>query len=213
VKLVPNPTGKDEEGEIVAIKNNSGKKVDIEGWKIATGPGKKMYNHPIDDKLSVNPGETKTITREFSKFSLNNKSGKIALVMPDGKTIDEVKYSKEKIAENEAYEKINGEWQWIASNTIETSENTNEETEFVDDPTGEIEIAEEENSGNNDEAGEVLGATDENITPFARDKSNFSSEDAFIFFSKIGFFPSATEINYCPIHQTSSLDLIIASLI
>ena len=51
VKIVPNPAGNDSEGEIVDVKNNSGKKIDLAGWKIATGSGEKMYNHPISEEF------------------------------------------------------------------------------------------------------------------------------------------------------------------
>src|SRR4030042_1365478 len=111
LKLLPNPAGKDSEGELVDIRNNSKKKIDLEGWKIATGSASsKIYNHPISEELILNPGETKTVTREFSKFSLNNKAGKVQLVFPDGKIADDVEYEKEKIADDEAYIKLNDEW-------------------------------------------------------------------------------------------------------
>jgi hypothetical protein len=226
VRLVPNPSGKDEGGEIIDIKNNSSKKVDMKSWKIATGPGGKMYNHPISGELSIIPGETKTVTREFSKFSLNNKAGEVQIVMPDGKIVDDVEYMKdppdslhdskraEKIAEDEAYAKINGQWQWLTNNVMEASENTDTETEFVDDPTGEIEAAAEENSENNDEDGEVLGAVNKNIPILAPKMNNYTSEDAYIFLSKIGFIRPSRELNYCPLkNTTASLEYILISSI
>jgi len=223
VKLLPNPTGADTDGEYVDIKNSSGEKVDLKGWKIATGLDKKMFNHPISGELAINSGENKTVTREFSKFSLNNKAGKVQLVAPDGKIIDEVEYSKDppassrqasragKIGEDEAYVKINGQWQWILPDTKEMGENA-EEDEVIDDPTGEIEAAEEEDSENKDEAGEVLGATDEYYN--LNNTSIFSTEDAYIFFSNIGLFSSLNkEINFCPLKNRFSLDYLLASVI
>ncbi len=203
-KIVPNPAGADTDGEIIDIKNNSGKKVDLKGWKIATGPGKKMYNHPIADEFVINPDKAKTVTREVSKFSLNNKAGRVALIMPDGKIIDEVEYSKDKIADDEVYEKINDKWQWITLNnkagTASTSVHEEEETEFIDDPTGEIE-AEEENSGKEDTDGKVLGAVDENISNYAPQNIEYSSEDKFIFFKLFGLLNyKSRETNYCPIN-------------
>jgi hypothetical protein len=207
-KIVPNPTGNDSEGEVIDIKNNSNKKIDLAGWKIATGSGDKIYNHPITDKISLAPNETKTITREFSKFSLNNKAGKLQLVMPDGKTVDEVKYSKEKIAEDEAYAKIGGEWMWIAPG--EKDENA-EEADTVDEESGSEDIA-EENAANN---GEVLGAANEEIPASPVHRSYFSSEDAFIFLTDIGFLRSQNkEINYCPLkNTTASLEYFLISSI
>ena len=57
--------------------------------------------------------------------------------MPDGKMIDEVEYSKEKIAEDEAYAKIDGEWQWIVLNTQNENINNEENADAIDDPTGD----------------------------------------------------------------------------
>lgn len=197
VKIVPNPTGQDSNGEIINIKNNSGKKVDLTGWKIATGSGEKMYNHPISRELIVNSGETKTITREFSKFSLGNKSGKVQLVMPDGKMVDEVSYSKEKITEDEAYVKNDGEWIWLVPD-IEEGGISQEETEIIDDPTGEIEAEENIAEENEDAGGEVLGANDEAKSPVENLHPGFSSENAYAFLSHIGFGLPPTEQNFCP---------------
>jgi PKD repeat protein len=215
IKIVPNPAGKDSDGEIIDLKNNSNKEVDLAGWKIATGSGEKMYNHPISGDISMGPNETKTITREFSKFSLNNKAGKVQLVMPDGKIIDKIEYSKEKIADDEAYAKINGEWQWILSGKEKNSENAKEETEFIDDPTGEKNEM-EDNTEDENADGEVLGATDENSSnDYTPTQAIFSSEDAFIFFSSIGFLkPVTVEPSYCSLNDSSfSVAYILASSI
>ena len=207
VKIVPNPAGNDSEGEIVEIKNNSKKKVGFKGWKIATGTGEKMYNHPIIGEISIDPNAAKTITREFSKFSLNNKAGKVGLVMPDGKVIDEIAYSKEKISEDEAYAKINGEWQWIAPRAPD--ENTDESV--ADEESESEEVAEEDISNN----GEVLGAAKENMPVSPSYRSYFSPEDAFIFLTDIGFLKSQNkETNYCPLkNTTASLEYFLISSI
>ena len=210
VKIVPNPAGKDTDGEIIDLKNNSSRKIDLTGWKIAAGSDDKIFNHPINGEFTLDAGETKTITREFSKFSLNNKAGKVQLVMLDGKVIDEVEYSKEKIADDEAYVKIDGEWKWIEPNTQdENIAETN--TDSADQP------ADEETAANEDEnaSGEVLGAMDENELTLSNYNSAFSSEDAFIFLSDIGFLKSQNkEINYCPLkNTTASLEYYLVSSI
>ncbi|HLM83868.1 MAG TPA: lamin tail domain-containing protein [Candidatus Bathyarchaeia archaeon] len=213
VKIVPNPAGADTEGEIIDVKNNSTKKVDLNGWKIATGSGEKMYNHPISGEFTLGPNEAKTITREFSKFSLNNKAGKVELVMSDGKMLDAVEYSKEKIPDDEAYVKISGHWQWVSPGAEEIADDSEEQIEIIDDPTGEIEAAE---ASDPDATGEILGASDENETAAsAQYESNFSSEDAFIFLSDIGFLKSQNkEIDYCPLkNTTASLDYLLISSI
>ena len=147
--------------------------------------------------MNIDPGETKTITREFSKFSLNNKSGKVQLVFPDGKVADSVEYSKEKIIEDEAYAKINGEWKWFDPNAQEE------------------EILTEESSGKDGAGdGEVLGAMDENPLTAAQYDTHFTSEDAYIFLSQISFVRDRQEINYTPASNPSSnIAYLIASLI
>jgi hypothetical protein len=213
-KIVPNPAGNDSEGEIIEVKNNSAKKTDLAGWKIATGSGEKMYNHPISGEISIDPNETKTITREFSKFSLNNKAGEVQLLMPDGKVIDEIEYSKEKIAEDEVYAKKDGEWVWLVPNTEEGGINhALDETEFIDDPTGEIEAAENAGDETGNE-GEVLGAMDENQSSPLSYKPTFNSESAYIFLSRIYFSSPTAPTNYCPASDYSSnIAYLIASLI
>ncbi|MDD5489104.1 MAG: lamin tail domain-containing protein [Candidatus Moranbacteria bacterium] len=192
-KIVPNPAGNDSDGETIDVKNNSGKKVDLEGWKIATGSGDKIYNHPISAGITLAPGETKAITRKVSKFSLNNKAGKVRLLSPNENIIDEVEYSNEKIAEGEAYVKINGEWQWIAP-----SDNPSKKEESFEEDSDNNEN--EENGSSDD--GEILGATDENQTDLAPKSALYSPEDKFIFFKLFGLLEyEPHEAEYCPAFQ------------
>lgn len=205
VKVVPNPAGADADGETIDIKNNSKKKVDLFGWKITTGSGENMYNHPITDELAIDSGKTSTITRANSKFSLNNQAGRVALVMPNGETIDEVEYSKEKIAESEAYVKIAGDWQWLAPDIVEEGGVSHGES-GADTKTTQDE---------NEEAGEILGATDENPpADYTSIRNIFSPEDFAAFLSRIGFGLPRTEPNYCPLNDSPfSLAYLLASSI
>ena len=114
IKIVPNPKGKDSGNEYLVIENKSKEKINLEGWSIATGSKKdKLTNHPIKKSLKIGKGKSEKITREYSAISLPNKKGFIELRQPDGKVIDKVSYEKEKIKNDESYEKINSEWQWI----------------------------------------------------------------------------------------------------
>jgi hypothetical protein len=193
VKFVPNPEGNDSESETIDLKNNSKTKISLDGWKIATGSAEKLTNHPIVDGIMLSSGQTLTITREMSRFTLNNKSGKVELLSPDGNVADEISYEKKKIAEGEAYAKINGAWQWLAP-----GENNPEE------------IAEGELSGIS-ENGEILGAMDIYSPHYP---SRFSSEDAYIFLSQINFFNQSGDLNYTPLYDPSSTyAYLIASLI
>ncbi|HBI51029.1 MAG TPA: hypothetical protein DDY21_04250 [Candidatus Moranbacteria bacterium] len=111
-----NPAGSDSEFETITIENKSKKKIDLNGWSVATG-SKTLVNHPISEKLTLKKKEIKVITREFSKFTLNNKKGKIELRYPDGKVASKIKYDhgKTSIEENEIYQKVKGGWVWVGA--------------------------------------------------------------------------------------------------
>lgn len=113
VAVTPNPKGKDSDAEYLIVENKSKKKINLKNWIIATG-SKKLYNHPISDDLVINPGEKINVTREFSKFSLNNKKAKVELRYPNGKMAHKIKYAlKESVPEDASYEKTQLGWAWI----------------------------------------------------------------------------------------------------
>lgn len=114
VALSPNPAGKDADFEWIEVRNNSKKKINLKDWSLATG-WKDLYNHPIYDKTVIKPGESVRISRDISKFSLNNKRAKIELRYPDGERADKVKYErKDSVTEDELYRRIvKKEWAWI----------------------------------------------------------------------------------------------------
>lgn len=115
VGFVANPEGSDTIAEKLIVQNKSKKKIDLIGWSVATG-SKKLVNHPIAESFVLKKKETKELTREFSKFSLNNKEGKIELRYPDGKVADKIKYKKDAgIEEDEKYTKESGKWEWVPS--------------------------------------------------------------------------------------------------
>lgn len=113
-ELSANPAGLDtkEDGEYIVIKNESGKKINLKGWSIATG-SKNLYNHPIIEDFVLKPGQSKKITRKYSKFALANQKCKIEIRYPNGKVAYKLKYDKDRIAENEIYKKVDGKWAWI----------------------------------------------------------------------------------------------------
>jgi hypothetical protein len=116
IQVMPNPVGKDSINEFVVVKNNSKHKINLENWSVATATEeKKIINHPIHTKLIIQAGEEKKITRKDSAFSLPNKKGVVELRRPDGSVADKIAYAKnQSIKENEAYEKNQGQWHWVA---------------------------------------------------------------------------------------------------
>ena len=122
ISFIPNPEGKDIEGEWIKIKNNSKKKINLESWSIATGKDdKSLINHPINKKFKINPDDVEKITREYSYFSLNNKQGYVEIRYPDGKVADKIEYeNKDGIKDDDIYQKNeNGDWEWIVFNKTE----------------------------------------------------------------------------------------------
>lgn len=115
IELSPNPKGKDTENEYVILENKEKKDINLNGWSIATGSSsKKLINHPITQDLIISKKGTVKVTREFSKFSLNNTKGKIELRYPNGKVSSRASYDKGKggVAEGELFFKNGKKWQW-----------------------------------------------------------------------------------------------------
>ena len=114
IEVAPNPSGSDTLNEYITLENQSKKKVNLKDWSVATG-AKNLYNHPITQDLFIGPGEKLKLTRDFSKFALNNKKADVELRYPDGKVAAAVQYGKQKesIQENEIYALLDKKWQWI----------------------------------------------------------------------------------------------------
>jgi len=68
----------------------------------------KINQHPITESFEIKKNQEKEITREFSKFTLNNKKSEIELRYPDGEVASSLKYNKKnsEITEGEIYQKI-----------------------------------------------------------------------------------------------------------
>lgn len=139
VKLIPNPIGKDSENEIIWLKNETDKKINLKGWSVATGSdSKKLTNHPIYQDFIIKAGDIKKLKRDDCKFSLLNKKGQVVLRYPNGETADKVKYEKDKIEEGEFLEIENDELIWTGGEIIE--ELPDKEKEMIDPNEGVVEI-------------------------------------------------------------------------
>lgn len=147
ISFTANPIGKDSEMEIIVIENKSKKKINLQGWSVATGT-KNLVNHPITEKFEIKKKQSKEITREISKFTLNNRKGKIELRYPDGKVADKIKYDhgKNSIGDDEVYTKESGKWEW------EESQKFIKSVKSIKQNTEEMDQIQEENSD-----GEVAG--------------------------------------------------------
>ncbi len=113
IALLPNPHGKDSDGEQIIIRNNEKKKINLKGYSIAIG-SKKIINHFIYEDFFIKAKDTAKITHNEASFTLPNQKAKIELRTPDGKTIQKIRYKQDQsIAEDVWYVKEkNKRWEW-----------------------------------------------------------------------------------------------------
>ena len=118
VGLLPNPTGADTGTEFLNILNNTKKKINLNGWSVASGT-KTLSNHPITEDFFIKAKKVAKLTYEVSKFTLPNTKGKIELRYPNGKVASHVTYGdkparpgEKTIAEGATYEKTKHTWKW-----------------------------------------------------------------------------------------------------
>ena len=159
VSMNANPKGSDTENETITLQNNSKKKINLNGWSIATG-WKKLINHPIDVDFEIKAGKEKEITREISKFTLNNTKDKVELRYPDGEVAYKLKYKKEGkgIAEGEVYLKVKGGWKW----TLNPNNSPAGET-ITNPPAGGQDTTNNQNTINDNQEAANINSEPENI--------------------------------------------------
>ncbi len=153
VAINANPVGKDTEGESITVLNKSKKKINFNGWSVATGANsKKLVNHPIKEDFEIKSGKTGEITRDICALTLNNKKGVVELRYPGGEVAHDIKYkkeNKESIEEGEIYEKKEEKWEWGQTVKSEKSkvksEQDNNKQLTTDDLQQDLEI---DNSNN-----------------------------------------------------------------
>lgn len=135
--ISPNPSGDDAEAEWISIRNKDKKKIDLAGWSIATGSGKKkLSNHPIRESFVIRSGEERALGREFSAFSLPNGKGYVELRQPDGKVLTKASYDKAGgVKENEVWRRQDGgSWTWTEE-PLPSREDMSAASEEIDAPS------------------------------------------------------------------------------
>ncbi|NCU41807.1 MAG: PKD domain-containing protein [Candidatus Moranbacteria bacterium] len=123
VAFMPNPSGRDSDGEWIEIHNEEEEVIDLFGWSLATGENfEKLTKHPIREHISIQPKKSIKIYRTQSAFSLRNSSGVIELRQPHEKVSDSISYVKTKILDDEEYRLSSGSWIWISPTISQTQE-------------------------------------------------------------------------------------------
>ena len=89
--LLPNPAGKDEDGEYIEIRNTGCESVDISGYQLSDASGK---NYSIPSGSTLNKQENRKFPYSETNIQLNN-SGDEGVFLRDtwGNIVDEVHYS------------------------------------------------------------------------------------------------------------------------
>lgn len=126
-ELLPNPQGKDTEGEFIELKNLSDLEINLAGWQIKDKSG-KTYTF---NQEKIPAQGFLVLAYSQSKITLNN-TGSETLFLSDanGKIIDSITY--ENCPEGQSYNLFNEAWQWSETPTpgtenIITSQKTTEQ--------------------------------------------------------------------------------------
>ncbi|KDM93397.1 lamin tail domain-containing protein [Photobacterium galatheae] len=90
IAALVNPEGHDPGHESVTILNTSLSKVDLKNWQLVDRNGNAQELNTI----SLDGGESLRIPLQPNSVQLSNKGGSIRLVMPNGKAVHTVTYSK-----------------------------------------------------------------------------------------------------------------------
>jgi len=87
-EFLPNPIGKDTEGEWIELFNNSQEAVDLSGWQIKDASGKAFFL-----KNKIGPGQYSVLDYKTTKISLNNNAETLFLYDQKGNLIDKVEFA------------------------------------------------------------------------------------------------------------------------
>ncbi|TSC89777.1 MAG: Nucleic acid binding, OB-fold, tRNA/helicase-type [Parcubacteria group bacterium Gr01-1014_3] len=82
-EFLPNPVGKDTDGEYILLFNDSAGAVSLDGWSLKDASGKIFK---LSGKLTAN--QPLKLNYATTKISLNNSEETIYLIDPAGKEID-----------------------------------------------------------------------------------------------------------------------------
>lgn len=80
---LPNPEGKDADGEFVEIYNNGGSAVNLSGWSLKANSKTKFYLSG-----TIGPGEFRVFEKPSLKIALTNTDGQIFLYDATGRQVD-----------------------------------------------------------------------------------------------------------------------------
>ena len=88
-ELLPNPVGKDTEGEWIKLFNDGNKVVDLSGWRLEDTAGKKF----IFQTQKIEPSQFLILDYKTTKISLNNDGEVLLLYDPTNNLISKAQFA------------------------------------------------------------------------------------------------------------------------
>lgn len=96
-EIFPNPAGPDTEKEFIELWNKSNFDVNLSGWALASGDGKKVLIDNCATSTIVSANSYLAVSRQKSRIALNNSQGEVKLYQPlKEKPLQSVKYKNVK---------------------------------------------------------------------------------------------------------------------
>ena len=93
-EVLPNPAGRDTEGEWITIINIGDDNASLSGWRVSDKSGKQFSFNALRAKSrELEPGGEITLTYSATRISLNNDGDTLQLTDANGNAIDTLTYS------------------------------------------------------------------------------------------------------------------------
>lgn len=113
-EFLPDPEGRDDEGEWIELFNNSNQDVNLSGWQLDDEVGKGSNSYKITE-TSIKAFGYVVFPYKQTKITLNNDIGEINFIAPNGQLMQKVAYVKALIGES--YNYFNNGWRWCKRTT------------------------------------------------------------------------------------------------
>ena len=92
-EILPNPTGKDTEGEWVKIVNTGNDSDSLSGWILSDASGKTFsFSKLKSEDQTILPSEEMILPHSVTRISLNNSNETLKLINNNGKLEDSIYY-------------------------------------------------------------------------------------------------------------------------
>lgn len=88
-ELLPNPIGKDTEGEWIKLFNNNNEVIDLSGWRLEDAAGKKF----IFRTQKIEPAQFLILDYQTTKISLNNNGETLLLYDSSNNLISKAQFA------------------------------------------------------------------------------------------------------------------------